>query len=154
MADTLSGDWRIVEVLKLLRQCVVCPFCGVLVSTDAGISAHKAWHNQLQNYVESIDAQLANFSDYIINPTTGLQKQIQDRLDTITNYVIAPVTGLEARTVAAITNTNQSVTTLRNDATGAITGLSGRVSTVEDEIVRPTTGIRARLTALEALGLN
>lgn len=150
MSDNLNlmrSDWRIVEVLKLMRQCVVCPYCGVLVSTDAGISAHKAWHAQLQTYVESVDTRLAAFSDYIINPSTGIQTQIQNRLDTITNYVTAPTTGLEARTTAAITQ-------LRNDATGAINGLTSRVSTIEDEIVRPTTGIRARLTALEALGLN
>lgn len=150
MADR---DWRIVEVLKLMRQCVICPFCGALVATDAGIEAHKKWHINLDEYVAHVDQKFEEFADYIIDPDTGIQQAIQARLDTITNYVTAPTTGLESRVTVAITNTNNAVTQLRNDATGAITDLSGRLTNVEQEIVRPTTGIRARLAALEVLGL-
>lgn len=147
-------DWRLEEILKLLRQCVVCPYCGALTATDAGIEAHKQWHDGMNEYVASVDQKLQQFSDYIVDPETGLQQRIQERLDTISNYVVAPGTGLEARIVEAFTSTNGSVSQLRTDATNAITDLSGRVTTVEQEIVRPNTGLRARLTALEELGLN
>jgi hypothetical protein len=124
-------QWRSEEVIKLLRQCVVCPQCGVLVATQAGINAHIKWHNDLTQYVANVDARLEQITDYIINPETGLQKQIEDRLDTITDYIIAPVTGLEARTVAAIQQTNAAVQQLRTDATGAINGLNARVTALE-----------------------
>ena len=127
-------DWRILEVLKLLRQCVTCPTCGVLVATKQGIDSHIAWHENLQEYVDNVNAQLTEFSNYIINPNTGLEKKISDRLDTITNYVVAPTTGLEPRVTAAITQTNGSVAQLRSDATAAITSLQSRVTALEQAV--------------------
>lgn len=156
----MTEDWRIAEILKLLRQCITCPYCGVLVSTQEGLDSHTSWHRQVNEFAQSIDARFQQFADYIINPVTGLQKQIQDRLDTITNYVITPGTGLEPRVfaaiqqlrddaTAAITTTNTSVTTLRNDATTAIGEDRARLSTIENEITRAGNGLRARLTTIE-----
>lgn len=140
----MADDWRVTEALKQLRQMVTCPLCGALVSTADGYSTHQQWHDAMNQYVASVDARLAQFADYIINPETGLQKQVQDRLDTITNYVVAPETGLEPRVTAAFTATNgaidqlrtdatNAITQLRNDATSAIVGLDTRVTTLEHE---------------------
>jgi hypothetical protein len=145
----MAEEWRSVEVLKLLRQCVICPFCGALVATQAGIDSHVQWHNNLDQYVANVDARLEQFADYIVDPETGIQFQIQDRLDTITQYVINPVTGLEKIITDALTQTNGAVTQLRNDAVGAIEGLTVRVTTIETEVTKQPGGIWARLSALE-----
>lgn len=139
----MADDWRVTEALKQLRQMVTCPLCGALVSTADGYSTHQQWHDAMNQYVASVDARLAQFSDYIINPETGLQKQIQDRLDTITNYVVAPETGLEPRVTAAITSTNGAVNQLRTDATNAITQL-------RTDATNAITGLDARVDVLEA----
>lgn len=138
-----NEEWRILEVLKLLRQCVVCPHCGVLVATQAGIDAHINWHNGLSEYVANVDQRLESFSDYIINPATGLQKQIQDRLDTITNYVTAPETGLEPRITVAITE-------LRNDATAGLVSATAANTQLRNDATAAINGILARLAILEA----
>jgi hypothetical protein len=141
----MAEEWRSVEALKLLRQCVVCPFCGALVATQAGIDAHVNWHGQMNEYVANVEQRLQSFSDYIIDPQNGLQKRVEDRLDQITEYVIAPETGLESRVAEAITQlrndatnaittTNNAVTQLRNDATAAITGLSNRITALENTL--------------------
>jgi hypothetical protein len=144
MADQ---EWRVTEVLKLLRQCVLCPLCGSLVATQAGIDSHIQWHNQVDAYAAETDARLHQFSDYIVDPVNGLQKQIQDRLDTITNYVTAPTTGLESRITAAITATNQSVSDLRTQAVDAI-------SSVRSDATNAIVALTNRVAALEALGLG
>lgn len=150
----MADDWRILEVLKLLRQCIVCPFCGVLVATQEGWADHVSWHEQINSYTQNIDARFQQFADYITNPDTGLQVQIQNRLDTITNYVIAPGTGLEPRTFAAIQQLRDDATTainqLRTDTTTAITQDRTRLTTIETEITRPNNGILARLATIEA----
>lgn len=150
----MAEEWRSIEVLKLLRQCVVCPFCGVLVATQAGIDSHLQWHNNLDEYVASVETRLEQFADYIVDPETGIQTQIQKRLDTITDYVINPATGLEKRMTDAIVGTNGAVTQLRNDATGAITDIGNRVGVIENEVTKQPGGIWARLAALEVLPLN
>jgi hypothetical protein len=139
----MADDWRVTEALKQLRQMVTCPLCGALVSTADGYSTHQQWHEAMNQYVASVDARLAQFSDYIINPETGLQKQIQDRLDTITNYVVAPQTGLEPRVTAAITSTNGAVAQLRTDATNAINQL-------RTDATNAINGLDARVDVLEA----
>lgn len=138
-----NDDWRSVEIIKLLRQCVVCPYCGVLVATQAGIDAHTQWHEQLNAYVASVDQRFTDFADYIINPETGLQKLIQDRLDTITDYVINPTTGLEKRATDAIVAANAAIQQLRDDATNAINQL-------RTDATNAINGLSARITALEA----
>ena len=138
----MADEWRSVEIMKLLRQCVVCPYCGVLVTTQAGIDSHIAWHQGVDAYVASVEQRLDQFSDYIINPVTGLQKQIQDRLDTITDYVINPTTGLEKRTTDAITQ-------LRTDATNAITATNAAVAQLRTDATNAITGLTTRVTALE-----
>jgi hypothetical protein len=120
----MRSDWRALEILKLMRQCVVCPVCGALVATEAGIDAHKNWHGTMTQHVEDVDTKLDLFSKEIVDPETGLQKQIQKRLDTITNYVTDPQTGLEKRVTDAITD-------LRSDATGAISSLDARIAALE-----------------------
>lgn len=139
----MADDWRVVEVLKLLRQCVVCPICGSLVATQQGIDSHIAWHDQINEWVAGIESNLQQFSDYIVNPTTGLEKRVTDRLDTITQYVVAPTTGLEPRMTVAITNATAATTQLRTDATTAINQLR---TDATDAIVALT----ARVAALEA----
>lgn len=125
---TTSDDWRIVEVLKLLRQCVVCPFCGALVATDAGIEAHKRWHVVVNEKVQDIDNKFGIIDEYV-RGTGGMEDQIR----------------------AAIISTNNNVTQLRTDATSAIGGLGSRITVIETEITRPTTGMLARIQALETL---
>jgi hypothetical protein len=147
----MAEEWRSVEILKLLRQCVVCPYCGVLVATQAGIDSHVAWHEQLNDYVASVETRLTQFSDYIINPETGLQKQIQDRLDTITNYVIAPTTGLEPRTTKAIQDLTTAINQLRTDATNAINSTNQAVAQLRTDATTAITGLTQRVSALEAL---
>jgi len=139
----MADDWRVSEALKMLRQIVTCPMCGALVSTADGYETHKQWHDAMNQYVATVDAKLAQFSDYIINPETGIQVQIQNRLDTITNYVVAPQTGLEPRVTLAITQTNGAVTQLRTDATNAIAQLRTDATTA-------INGLTTRVTALEA----
>lgn len=147
----MPEEWRSVEIIKLLRQCVVCPFCGVLVATQAGIDSHVSWHDNINEYVADVDSRLEQFSSYIIDPVTGIQTQIQNRLDTITDYVTNPVTGLEKRVTDAVVSNTNAVDTLRNDATQAINGLTTRVSTIETEVTKQPDGIWARLAALEVL---
>lgn len=139
----MADDWRVTEALKQLRQLVTCPLCGALVSTADGYQTHQQWHDAMNQYVASVDAKLAQFSDYIINPETGLQVQVQSRLDTITNYVVAPETGLEPRVTAAITSTNGAVAQLRTDATNAITQL-------RNDATNAINALDARVDALEA----
>lgn len=122
-----TQEWRSLEIIKLLRQCVVCPYCGVLVATQAGIDSHTTWHEGLNTYVDNVNRTLEEFKKYITDPVTGIQKQIQDRLDTITNYVTAPSTGLEQRITTAIVQ-------LRNDATSAINSLISRVTALESKV--------------------
>jgi hypothetical protein len=146
----MADEWRSVEVMKLLRQCVVCPYCGALVATQAGIDSHVVWHNQLNDYVASVDERFTQFSDYIINPATGLQKQITDRLDVITDYVTNPATGLEKRVTDAIVATNGAVTQLRNDATTAIQGNTSAIAQLRTDATNAIGGLTTRVTALEA----
>jgi hypothetical protein len=141
--DQMADDWRVTEALKELRQLVTCPDCGALVSTDAGLTIHVNWHKAMTDYINTVNAELTQFSDYIINPETGLQKQIEDRLDTITAYVTAPNTGLEPRVVAAITDTNAAITQLRSDATTAI-------NQVRTDATNAITSLSARITSLGA----
>jgi len=135
----MADDWRVNEALKMLRQIVTCPLCGALVSTADGYTTHQQWHDAMNQYVASVDNRLAQF--YIINPETGLQVQVQRRLDTITDYVVAPETGLEPRVTAAITATNGAVTQLRTDATNAIAQLRSDA----------TTAIQGNTTAINQL---
>jgi len=138
----MAEDWRVTEALKQLRQMTTCPLCGALVSTADGYQTHQQWHESMNQYVANVDAKLAQFSDYIINPETGLQKQVQDRLDTITNYVVGPETGLETRVTAAFSQTNGAINQLRTDATTAITQLRTDATTAINDLT-------TRVTALE-----
>jgi hypothetical protein len=130
----MAEDWRSTEALKELRQLVTCPHCGAMVSTEAGLTIHTDWHQSMNDYVASVDSRLAQFADYITNPTTGLQKRIEDRLDTITNYVTAPNTGLEPRITVAITqlrtDATNAISQLRTDTTNAISSLSARITSL------------------------
>lgn len=119
MANDLN-DWRIVEVLKLIRQCIVCPYCGALAATDAGVESHKKWHMTINNKVQDIDNKFAIIHEYV-RGTGGMEDQIRD-----------------------------AITDLRSDAITAITGLSSRVSAIETEIIKPGSGVRARLVVIEA----
>jgi hypothetical protein len=109
-----NDEWRSVEVLKLLRQCVICPQCGVLVTTQAGINAHIEWHNQLGQYVQSIDDKFQVIHDYV-RGDGGMEDQI-----------IAALTQLR-------TDATNAITQLRTDATNAITALSARVTALENQ---------------------
>lgn len=145
----MADEWRSMEVMKLLRQCVVCPYCGVLVATQAGIDSHTEWHRGLNEYVANVESTLNQFSDYIINPVTGIQKQIQDRLDTITSYVIAPDTGLEPRTTKAVQDLTTAINQLRTDATNAIQSTNAAVTQLRTDATNAITGLTNRVTALE-----
>jgi hypothetical protein len=145
----VADDWRLTQALTQLRQMVTCPQCGALVSQSEGYNIHIAWHEGMNQYVASVDAKLAQFSDYIINPDTGLQKQIQDRLDTITNYVVAPETGLEPRVTEALTELNAALTQLRSDATAAIQGDSAAITQLRNDATGAINDLTTRVTTIE-----
>lgn len=158
----MADDWRLTQAMEKLRQMVTCPLCGALVSQSDGITIHLAWHDQMTQYVASVDSRLAQFSDYIINPQTGLQKQFQDRLDTISDYVVAPTTGLEARVTEAIsglqtginnltTAANDAVNSLRSDATEAIQANSDAITQLRSDATGAISGLTSRVSALEAI---
>lgn len=158
----MADDWRLTEALKQLRQMVTCPLCGALVSTTDGYNIHLDWHDGMTQYVSSVDSRLAQFSDYIINPETGLQRQFQDRLDVITNYVTAPDTGLESRVTVAIaglqnninsltTAANEAVDSVRQDATTAIQANSDAITQLRSDATGAITGLSTRVSTLEAL---
>lgn len=131
----MADDWRIIEVLKLLRQCVVCPSCGVLVATQAGVDAHLAWHDGVNAKVADIDTNFNTINTYVTDPSTGLEKRFADLIQAAT----IAITTLRTDATTAIGTTNSAVdqvrtdaanaiTQLRNDATTAITALSARVT--------------------------
>lgn len=156
----MAEDFRVTEALKQLRQLVTCPQCGAIVSTADGYTIHLAWHQATTDYVSSVDIRLAQFSDYIINPETGLQKQFQDRLDTITEYVTGPTTGLEPRVTQAIqglqtgidnltTAANQAITSVRSDATTAIAANTQAITQLRSDATGAINGLASRISTLE-----
>lgn len=142
----MAEDFRVTQALEKLRQMVTCPFCGALVSTADGYNIHVTWHDNMSQYVASVDQRLAQFSDYIINPDTGLQHQIQTRLDTITDYVIAPETGLEPRMIEAVTGLNTALAQLRDDATAAISSVRSDATAAYQGNVDAITQLRTDAT--------
>lgn len=105
-------EWRIVEVLKLLRQCVVCPLCGALVTTEAGVTAHKNWHSGASNKVDQIDTRFRDIDTYV-RGENGMEQQIVDAITKVR------------------TDATTAITQLRSDATSAINALVTRVTALE-----------------------
>lgn len=121
-------EWRLLESLKLIRQCVVCPACGALVSTEAGIKTHTQWHERLGDKVTEIDGNF-KLIDVYVRGEDGLEEKIIAAFEQ-TN---ASVTKLREDATAAIGQ-------LRSDATNAITGLSNRVTAIENRPANNTNG--------------
>jgi ribosomal protein S27AE len=105
-----NEEWRVVEVLKLLRQCVVCPRCGVLVATEAGIRSHIQWHDVVNETVQAIDDKFKAIDEYV-RGDGGLEDRITEaivadraRLTVIETEITRPVTGIRARLAALETS--------------------------------------------------
>jgi hypothetical protein len=103
-----TADWRIIEVLKLLRQCVTCPICGVLIATDAGIKSHYAWHTGVNTKVDQIDNKFSQINQYVRG--SG---------------------GLEERITAAFITDRQRLTAIEQEITRATTGILARLTALE-----------------------
>lgn len=132
-------EWRIIEALKILRQCQTCPTCGCNVCTERGIQLHLAWHETTDQYVAGVSEQFDAIDTYV-RGEGGLEDQIR-----------AAIADQVTATTVLRTDATNAINTLRTDATNAITALTARVSTIEQELTRPVTGILARLNALELL---
>lgn len=130
----MADDWRILEVLKLLRQCVVCPFCGVLVATEEGLQAHTNWHNAINTEVSNIDTQFQAIDTYV-RGDGGLETQIVDafaekeiEIAQIRADATQALADKEAEIVQLRNDATTAINQLRTDATNAIAGLTARIT--------------------------
>jgi len=122
----VNEEWRSAEVIKLLRQCVVCPACGVLVATQAGVDSHINWHNAVNTKVDSIDQQFQAIDTYVRGPN-----------------------GLEAQITTAFSNTNGSITQLRADAKAYTDAVRSDATTAIVALQNRVTGLETAVRALQ-----
>jgi len=119
MAERPDRNWREEEVLKQLRQCILCPACGVLVATEAGIKSHTQWHQGITDTVNAIDQKFQQIDTYV-RGEGGLESQIINKFNQT-----------DQATAQLRTDATNAINQLRNDATAAINSLNQRVTALE-----------------------
>lgn len=121
-----TQDWRVLETLKLLRQCRTCPYCGALISRDEGEQAHIEWHNGLNDYVASVENNFNLFQDYI-QGGGGMEEQIITAFNDMRGEFYDELQTLR-------TDATNAINQLRTDATNAIIALQNRVTALENAL--------------------
>lgn len=100
--DMVKGkDWRVYEMLKRLRQCVTCPRCGALVSTDEGGTVHIAWHDAIDAYIGSVDNNFQTIDVYV-RGAGGMEDQIRTAIAQLRADATSAITQLRTDTTTAI----------------------------------------------------